>query len=206
MMSLINKSMKEAIKSIGGFIIGIAIMVGLIFLVGILIVGGVALAGKIFPFLVKVANVVTVLLVFILVPMAFYKKTRMYAGMGMYFSSYIFGFTLWIYSALVAYVFWGFLALFIGLFLMGIGVLPIAFLASLFNGEWTILGNLVYMAVLTYGSRILGRHIAEKAEQNSWSESFQTLEENAENLCPNCGTKIKKSANFCTKCGEKTSN
>ncbi len=160
--------MKEAIKSIGEFIIGIAIFVGLIFLVIILIGGGIALAVKIYPFLVKATTIITFLCILVFLVLAPFKKTRGWAGLIIYFASYLFGFSLWIYSALVAYVLWGLLALFIGLVIAGIGVLPVAFLAALFNGEWVIIGNLIYMIVLTYGSRLLGIYLVEKAEKEPW--------------------------------------
>lgn len=202
--------MKEAIKSIGTFIIGAAIIIGLIILVVILIEGGIVLAAKIYPFLIKATTIITFLSVFILVPLALFKKTRSYAGIGMYFASYLFGFSLWIYSALIAYVLWGFLALLIGLFIAGIGVLPIAFLAALLNGEWAIIGNLIYMIVLTYGSRVLGMYLIERAEKETWQSAYQISEEKIEKaskeFCANCGSKIRKYAKFCNQCGSKLNN
>lgn len=220
-----NKSSNiiEGIKSIGGSILGFAIMIGFIFLAVILLKGGISLADKIFPYLVKISNWVTLFLIFVLIPMAYFKKSRMYAGMGLYFASYFFGFSMWIYSALVAYIFWGFLALVIGLFLAGIGVLPIAILAAIFNGEWSILGSLVYMIALTYGARIIGMKIMQKAEDESYQEMPREIEsgayqyeesisdaeivnegeERSKNYCSNCGNEISSSGNFCKFCGNK---
>lgn len=218
-----TSSLIEAAKSIGGTILGIAVIVGLIFLGTILIKGGISLADKIFPFLVKATNFLTIILILILVPMSFFRKSRMYSGLGMYFSSYLFGFSMWIYSALIAYILWGLIALFIGLFLMGIGVLPIALLASLFHGEWTIFGNLVYMAILTYGSRMAGMKIAEKAERDSYQENSsefyiennerdymdeniteaEIIEKTDNIYCSNCGKQILTQGNFCRYCGNK---
>jgi hypothetical protein len=41
----------------------------------------------------------------------------------------------------------------IGLFMMGVGIVPIAMSATLFKGMWNILGQLVILTVLTFGTR-----------------------------------------------------
>ena len=71
-----NKTSKiiEAIKSIGVFVIGVAMMIGLVILAVILIKGGVTLVGKTFPILMKINSIVTLVFIFVLIPMAFYKK------------------------------------------------------------------------------------------------------------------------------------
>ena len=58
---------------------------------------------------------------------------------------------------------WGGCAAVIGLFLLGIGVVPIAMLATLFNGMWIELGLLVLAVVLTFGLRILGAFLQDTA-------------------------------------------
>lgn len=59
---------------------------------------------------------------------------------------------------------WGGIAVFIGLFLLGVGVVPIAMLATLFNGMWSTLGELFLLLILTFGSRFLGIYLVEKYE------------------------------------------
>ena len=58
---------------------------------------------------------------------------------------------------------WGVLAVIIGLFLFGVGVVPIAMLATLFNGMWLELGLLFLAVILTFGCRLLGIVLAESA-------------------------------------------
>lgn len=202
-----------SIKSIGRFIIGISVIFGLLVLLTVLFKGGITLAEKILPLLLKVSNIITFFIVFILLPIACFKKTRKYSAIILYFLSNFYGFSLWIYSALVVYVFWGLIALFIGLFLMGIGVLPIAIIVAIFNGQWLILLSLIYLMALTYGSRVIGIKILERVEEEKYQNKSEKIinvevvdEEGAENhraYCPSCGKEISSFSNFCEFCGNK---
>ena len=60
---------------------------------------------------------------------------------------------------------WGTRAVFIGLFIAGIGVVPIAILATALNGEWAITGQIILLLVLTFGSRMLGFYFAERVDE-----------------------------------------
>jgi len=84
----------------------------------------------------------------------------------MYISSYVFGLTLWFLGLLLTYFTWGFLGVFIGLVLGGVGVVPVAMLAALINGEFFTLGILVFLTMLTFGTRALGMYLAGRAEKN----------------------------------------
>jgi|GEM_PF-345232 len=220
-MGKLSKNIVEGAKSIGGCALGIAISAGIGLLAIVLLKGGVSLADKIFPYLVKISTWVLLVLIFVLIPMAYFKKTKAYAGVGLYITSYFFGFSMWMYSALVVYVSWGLFVMFIGLFLFGVGVLPIAILASIFNGEWSVLGQLIYLIGLTYGSRIIGLRIVEKAEQETYPENSSLLNtgnyegnviegeivseeetQTTKRFCSNCGNEIVASGNFCKFCGK----
>lgn len=221
--------MLEKIKSIGATILGFGLMIGIFFLIAFLLNGVVVISEKVLPFLMNLTGILTAILVIVLTPLAFFKKTREWSATGIYFFSYVFGLTLWFYSALISYVLWGFLALIVGLVILGIGVLPVALLASIFNGEWSILGNIVYLAVLTYGCRVLAMFIASKIDNetpnydydNSYSlqnneavkeaEIFEAeddslfLEEavaTQTKFCVNCGKEIGLNSNFCKFCGK----
>lgn len=83
----------------------------------------------------------------------------------MFISSYVFGLTLWFLGLLLTYFTWGFLGVFIGLVLVGVGVVPVAMLAMLLNGELFVLFVLVLLTILTFGLRFLGIYMARRAEQ-----------------------------------------
>ena len=71
----------------------------------------------------------------------------------------------------------GWLAVIIGIFLGGVGVVPIGMLAAIFNGEWGILGTLFMCIVLTYGSRAIGTMLVESSEIQSENSESNTGEE-----------------------------
>jgi hypothetical protein len=111
---------------------------------------------KILPWLVLLSILAIGFNVVILLPLAIIPPTRPWAGLGFFISSFIFGITGWFMGLLLTWILWGGLAVIIGLFIMGIGVVPIAMIATLFNGMWLELGLLFLAVVLTFGLRILG--------------------------------------------------
>ena len=64
------------------------------------------------------------------------------------------------------------MAVFIGLFLAGIGVVPIAIIATAIEGEWTVVGELIFLILLTYGSRYFGFKLAERADELEYESIF----------------------------------
>lgn len=81
-------------------------------------------------------------------------------------SSYVIGLALWVWALILTYVLWGLWAVVIGLFFMGVGIVPIAMLATLFKGMWPQLGQLVLGLVLVFGIRAYSLYVAQKAERD----------------------------------------
>lgn len=159
--------MKENLKKIGWPILSVGIMIGLFLIAALFIAGGVWLSEKVYPWLETISFITLLIAIFVLLPSAFFSSTPRFAGNGMVISSYVFGVTLWVWSLLLTYVLWGGMALLIGLFMMGIGVVPIAMLATLFKGMWSTLGQLVLLLALTFGIRFWGYHLLGKAEETA---------------------------------------
>lgn len=157
--------MRDSLKAIGGFLIWILVLVGVSLLAFLIIKGGAWLSDKLYPWVVGLAAIAFAILVFILLPLAAFKKTRGVSGTGIFICSYAFGLSLWVWSFLITYTLWGGFGLFLGLMLGGIGVVPLAMLATLFKGMWAILGQLALIALITFGTRVLGLFIASKAEE-----------------------------------------
>src|SRR5437867_3865617 len=156
--------MWDKLKSAGAVIAGIAFLIGLLLLSGLFIHGSARVGEKIYPWLATVSGYALVVVIFVLLPLAFYRKTRVVSGIGMMIASYVFGLTLWVWGLLLTYNLWGLLAVFIGLFMFGVGVVPIAMLATLFKGMWSTLVQLVLLTVLTFGTRFAGMWITSKAQ------------------------------------------
>lgn len=160
--------MKEKLKSIGSVLLVIGIFVGISLLVGFFIRGGLWLSQVLYPWLTLISAIAFIFCIIVLLPLAFIRKTRGFSGLGLFIASYIFGASLWVWAFLLTYTLWGAIALIIGLFIAGVGVVPIAMFATLLNGEWSILGQLVLLVILTFGSRILGFYLINKAEEVSY--------------------------------------
>ena len=79
------------------------------------------------------------------------------------FTAYLLGYMGW--QLLLHYGGW--VAVIIGLFLGGVGVVPIGMLAAIFNGHWDIFLTLLLTIVLTYGARIIGYALANSADSRS---------------------------------------
>lgn len=210
-------TLKEFLSGVSGLALIILIIVAGAFLLQ----GTVYIGEKILPFLTTATGWFSLIFFLVLIPMGFTRRTRVMAGNGTVLFSYIAGFTLWFYSAVITYYLWGMFAIIVGLMLFGIGVLPIAVLAALFEGEWGLFGSLVYMIVLTYGSRMLGIYFLSQAEKDEFVEAYQAADFSEESraeidgtildaeivgeqrFCTNCGKEISSEATFCRFCGNK---
>ena len=78
-------------------------------------------------------------------------------------ASYIFGISLWAWAFVYTLATWGWWAVVIGFLLMGVGVVPIAMLATFLHGEWSLFGQIVLGVALTFGSRAISIALATAA-------------------------------------------
>jgi len=157
--------MGDFLKSIGWFIMGIAMLLGIIFLAVFFIKGGVWLSAKVIPWLFPINGLVFALNILIILPLGIFKKTRHASGIGLVVSSPVYWLTLWVWALLLTNAIWGQAAVFIGLFIAGVGVVPIAMLATAMIGEWLITGQLILLLVLAFGSQMLGFYFLGEFER-----------------------------------------
>jgi len=166
----------EKLKSVSQGFLGILFFAVLIIVPIIIINWGILIAEKILPFLATATSILSIISFCIFIPMTIFKKMRIFGGTALMYSSLLFGVTLWVYSALMVYMLWGFIGLFIGLFILGVGVVPVALLASLISGEWVIVWEIIYMLIITLGARIYGLWIIAKAEDQSNRDDYSVEE------------------------------
>jgi len=146
--------MQDRIKTLASFALGIAVLVAFI-VAGATLIGGIPwVATKLYPIVVPAVRIAFIIDVLAL-PLALFRSVRGAVSAVLLVSSYIFGLSIWLYSALVAYILWGYWGLSIGLLMTGVGVVPIAFLASIFATQWLVLLEIVVGVVLTFGARII---------------------------------------------------
>ena len=111
------------------------------------------LIDNLLPWVAFISQTTFKLVVFIILPLAIPKATRGFSSIALLISSFVFGVILWIQELLLTWSIWGLGAVVIGLLLVGVGVVPIAMLATLIEGMWGPLINLVLLIILTFGSR-----------------------------------------------------
>jgi hypothetical protein len=71
-------------------------------------------------------------------------------------ASTVFGAMTWVCGLGVTYEAWGIGGVIVGLVFAGVGIVPVAMLAVLLQGEWQALIVFVIFIVLTFGLRALG--------------------------------------------------
>jgi len=112
---------------------------------------------KAYTNLLPISWIGVAIVVLVLLPMALFKATRSAAGTGLFYSSYLFGLTTWFLGATITFVTWGWAGLITGLFLGGIGVVPIAILASFISLQAPVIGfSLIVMIAIVFGTRMGG--------------------------------------------------
>lgn len=159
--------MLNKLKGLGSSALGLCFMVALVFLAVAILKGTAAFGAWVYPLLSAVVGVVTVIGLPLLLVLAVFGPTRAFAGGGLVIVSFAYGATVWIWSLLFTLHTWGWIAVFIGLFLAGVGVVPIALLAALFHGEWSVIGQLLLGLVLAFGCRMFGMFVSAKAEERA---------------------------------------
>jgi len=95
-----------------------------------------------------------VVVVFLFLPMACFRKTRSVASKGLFYSSWLFGITTWFLGATVTFATWGWIGLIIGLLFAGLGVVPIGILAAFISIKSISLGiTLIIMSLIVIATR-----------------------------------------------------
>ena len=165
----------NALRGMGALALGIAGIVAL-FTVALLLLRGVAYVSEIvIPWLVDASGFAFWICLLIFLPLSFIRKTRVAAMWGFLLSSFVFGTCVWVYGFLVTYMTWGIVAVAIGLFVFGVGVVPIAIIASMVHGEWPTVLELVLMTVLTFATRAYSLYVAKKADEDENNRSLLEL-------------------------------
>lgn len=144
---------------------GVGFLLLIILVAMFFIEGGVWIGERVLPWLSVTMWIVMALNIVVLAPLTIFRRTTGISAIGFLASSYVYGITLWFFGLILTYLIWGPVAVFIGVFLAGIGVVPIAFIASMIEGEWTIVGELLFLVLLTYGARFFSFKLAVRSDE-----------------------------------------
>ena len=157
-------NVKEIMAGLGGFLImGVFLLVGITISV-VFFLGAAWASSKLLPWFSLLTWIAFALVVFVILPLAIPRATRGFSSLALFIASYIFGATLWMEGLLLTLSIWGLVAVFIGLAFAGVGVVPIAMLATLIKGMWGPLIELVLLTIMTFGSRAGAVSLAQRLE------------------------------------------
>jgi hypothetical protein len=160
-----ESKLKKAVFGVGGYAIGLIVICVVLLLIALMMRGMVWASDKMMPWLISASGIALLICIFIFLPLCIFRRTRPWAGVGYVYASLVFGIMLWAYSCLFVVYAWGYVALGIGLIFAGVGVVPMALLAALFRGEWSVLWEVVFGIVLTFGTRFLGLWLTEVKQE-----------------------------------------
>jgi hypothetical protein len=143
--------------------LGFCVLAGFIAVPVLLLRGALWIAPKLLPILLRIGLVVLALDLLVLMPLAFIRVTRGFAGLGFRLSGLLYGATLWFAGLILTFGLWGKVALVVGFLLLGVGVIPMAFLATLFAGMWSSLGLMFFLLLLAIGTSATGGVLLESS-------------------------------------------
>lgn len=157
-------SWSERLQSIGVALLGLVFFVGSCAIVAGFMLGAAWASSHLVQPLIDIGWCVLAVDILVLLPLSIPRRLRPYTGVLIAVTSYLFGLLVWLVGFALAYTLWGVWAVVIGLFVAGIGVVPVAMLATLFHGMWAGFFALLGLVVLSLGSRFGGLAIAAAGE------------------------------------------
>jgi len=119
---------------------------------------------SIYDFIAPIYGIAFLLVFFLFIPLGLFKKTSGFASVSLLISSYVFGASVWFYSAALTFALLGWFWLIIGFFVFGLGVIPLAIFGTFFNGHIGIGIGVLISAIFAFGIRWLALYIDEKSK------------------------------------------
>ena len=110
-------------------------------------------------------------LIFLLLLLSVVPRFRNFTGNGIVVGTYIVGALFWFFSFFVTYSLWGFLGIFVGVLLAGLGVFLTAVLALIFDGQFMGALSFAFVLVQIFLFRLLGFWIISKHKSKQINES-----------------------------------
>ena len=159
-----NERKTEIFSSILQAVQVLAMIYAAIIIVLWFIYGGIWFKETILPLHGLFFAVLLILTFLILIPLMVVKTTRPYSGLVLYQLTYLFGGIAWFYSAHYCLYFIGLFWLIVGLFIAGVGVVPVAVIGSIIKGHWEFLLFVVVQLVATFGCRALPAYAVTTSE------------------------------------------
>ena len=151
-------------KDVGGVLFGFSILVVMFAIGASLLYGAAEISLWALQWTPTVLPILFWATILVMVPLALIPVTRGAAGFSFFSVSFVFGLILWIWAMAYTYDTWGLFAVIVGLGFLGFGIVPIAMLAALLNGHWSMLGGLAFLVFMTVVTRFVGAWLLESVE------------------------------------------
>lgn len=113
---------KEVLAGLGRSVIMGAILLVATTIAALLIFGSAWASSKLLPWFSALTLIAFGLVVFIILPLAIPRATRGFSSIALFILSHVFGATLWMEGLLFTLSLWGVGAVFVGIFMAGVGV------------------------------------------------------------------------------------
>jgi hypothetical protein len=160
----VEVEVSKALQATGGILLIIAGILAMATIPVLFVVGAEWLSTRLLPWFSLASALALAFVLLVALPLSVFKACRRFASVAALISSYMFGATLWMWGLLLTLKLWGWWAVILGLFMAGVGVVPIAMLATLFKGMYSVFGQLILLTVLTFGVRSYALWIVSDAE------------------------------------------
>ncbi len=158
-----DSPLSPLVKALASVLLLVAGLTGLISIVGLFSRGPLWLHQHIYPGVLAISS----LCLFVVIPLslllACFRRTRGYAGVSIYCTSFVFGFGFWLSSLIVLGLLASRFVIITGLLFAGVGVIPLAILAALIRGDWSYLWQLLATGVGVFLIRALGLFLVARA-------------------------------------------
>jgi hypothetical protein len=160
-------SIKAATTGIGLWVLGVLLMLGLMAIPAAFLLGAAVFSFWVLKWTPIAFEITVALSLLVLGPLALIPPSRGIAAIGYLIASFVFGGIMWVWGLAYTYAVWGWLGVIVGLVIAGVGIVPIAMLAALFQADWGNLFAFVVLAALTYGIRLFALWLGEKADERA---------------------------------------
>lgn len=134
--------MSNKLKDAGMWLLGIVALLAILAILAVFLVGTQWLSDRLLPWFSFASILALAFVLFVVLPLSIFRRCRGFAAIASLITSYVLGATLWMWAFLLTLALWGTWAVVFGLLMMGVGVVPMAMLATLFKGMWSILCQL----------------------------------------------------------------
>lgn len=171
-----NRGLGHIAKLSGGCLMWVGMLAISLLITSLFIRGAAWMSVHAVPWLLALSIIVFLLDLLVFLPLGLFQTTRGFCAKCIYLSSFIFGVTDWLIGFFLCLKLWGIWAVIIGLIMMGVGIVPVAILATLFKGEWGFLLFIIVMTFLTFGMRFLGILLAHKSERKNEEKWHRELD------------------------------